>query len=124
MHKKFSLGRSNLWSKDDERYVQQKYKVNISQRRTSNALQVAAPKYHQRHQTNTARLTYPIPYKADYFRRKLHIDQNEKLVMYGVTHVTAIDGHSRFFLCGVTMLVNNNQIIYEKVYRYIYLILL
>ena len=78
-------------------YVQQKYKVNISQRRTSNALQVAAPKYHQRRQTNTARLTYPIPDKADYFRRKLHIDQNEKLVMYGVTDVTAIDGHSQFF---------------------------
>ena len=105
-------------------YIRQKYKVNISQRRISTALQMAAPQYHQCRQTNTARLTNPIPYKADYFGHKLHIDQNGKLVMYGVTHVTAIDGHSRFFLCGVTMLVNNNQIIYEKVYRYISLILL
>ena len=57
---------------------------------------MAAPQYHQRCQTNTARLTNPIPYKADYFGHKLQIDQNEKLVIYGVTHVTATDGHSRF----------------------------
>ena len=59
---------------------------------------MATPQYHQRRQTNTARLTNPIPYKANYFGRKLHIDQNQKLVMYRVTHVTAIHGHSRFFL--------------------------
>ena len=105
-------------------YVREKYKVNISQRRISTALQMAAPQYHQRCQTNTARLTNQISYKADYFGHKLHIDQNEKLVMYRVTHVTEIDGHSRFVLCGVTMPVKNNQIIYEKVYRYIYHILL
>ena len=89
-------------------YIRQKYKVNISQRRISTALQMAAPQYHQRRQTNTARLTNPIPYKADYFGHKLHIDQNGKLVMYGVTHVTAIDGHSRFVLCEVKMPVKNN----------------
>ena len=105
-------------------YIRQKYKVNISQRRISTALQMAAPQYHQRRQTNIARLTNPIPYKANYFGLKLHIDQNQKLVMYGVTHVTVIHGHSQFVLCGVTMTVKNNQIIYEKVYRYIYHILL
>ena len=105
-------------------YIRQKYKVNISQRKISTALQMATPQYHQRRQTNIARLTNPIPYKADYLGHKIHIDQNEKLVMSGVTHVTAIDGHSRFILCGVTMPVKNNQIIYEEVYRYIYHILL
>ena len=63
-------------------YIRQKYKVNISQRRISTALQMAAPQYHQRLQTNMARLTNPIPYKADYFRPKLHVDQNEKLVVH------------------------------------------
>ena len=91
-------------------YIRQKYKVNISQRRISTALQMAAPQYHQRRQTN--------------FGPKLYINQSKKLVLYGVTHVTAIDGHSRFVLCGVTMSVKNNQKIYEKVYRYIYHILL
>ena len=85
---------------------------------------MAAPQYYQCRQTNTARLTNPIPYKADYFGLKLHIDQNEKLVMYVVTHVTVIDGHSRFASCRVTMPVKNNQIVYEEVYRYIYHILL
>ena len=56
------------------------------------------PHYHQRRQTNTARLTNPITYKVDYFGHKLHIDQNEKLVTYGITHVTAVDGHARFVL--------------------------
>ena len=59
-------------------YIRQKYKVNISQRRISIALQMATPQYHQRRQTNTARLTNPIPHKADYFGLQLHIDQNEK----------------------------------------------
>ena len=38
--------------------------------------------------------TNPIPYQAEYFGHKLHLDQNEKLAMYGVTHVCAIDGYS------------------------------
>ena len=71
---------------------------------------MATPQYHQRRQTN--------------FGHKLHINQNEKLALYGVTHITAIDGNSRFVLCGVTMSVKNNQKVYEKVYRYIYHILL
>jgi len=41
---------------------------------------------------STSLQTNPVPYHADYFGHKLHIDQNEKLVMYGVTHVTAVDG--------------------------------
>ena len=55
-------------------YIRQKYKVNISQRRISTALQMAAPQYHQRRQTNTARLANPIPHKPDYFGLQLHID--------------------------------------------------
>ena len=39
-----------------------------------------------------------MPYRADYFSHKLHIKQNEKLEMYGVTYVTAIDGHSRMIV--------------------------
>ena len=95
-------------------YIRQKYKVNISQRRISTALQMVAPQYYQCCQTITAKLTNPIPYKADFFGYKLHKDQNKKLVMYSVTHVTVIDGHLRFILCGVTILAKNNQIIYEK----------
>lgn len=40
--------------------------------------------------------TNPVPYEAEYFGHKLelHLDQNEKLAMHGVTHVCAIDGYS------------------------------
>ena len=98
-------------------YLSQKHKVNTSQRRVASALQVIRPIYHQRRQSNTARMINPIPYRADHFGHKLHIDQNEKLVMYGVIHVVAIDGHSRFIPAGSTMPIKNNQTIYEKIFR-------
>ena len=34
----------------------------------------------------------PPPYMARFFGDKLHYDQNEKLAMYGVTHVMAAVG--------------------------------
>ena len=37
----------------------------------------------------------PVSYRGNYFGEKLHFHQNEKLVMYGVTHVQAVDGYSR-----------------------------
>ena len=98
-------------------HVRQKHKINISQRRIGLALSATTPQYHSRRRSDTARLTNPIPYRADYFGHKMHIDQNEKLVMYGVTHVVAIDGHSRFILAGSTMPLKNNGKIYSEVYR-------
>ena len=34
---------------------------------------------------------------------KLHIDQNEKLVMFGVTHIIAVDGYSKKIVANATM---------------------
>lgn len=48
---------------------------------------------------------------------KLHIDQNEKLVMFGATHVLAIDGFSSKSVAQATMPVKNNLVIYDQVYR-------
>ena len=50
----------------------------------ADALKTVAPNYYARRQTDTARQTNTIPYRADYFGHKLHVDQNEKLEMYGV----------------------------------------
>ena len=66
------------------------------------------------------RQTNPLPYSAQYFGHKLHIDQNEKLVMYGVTHVCSIDGYSRYIPAFSCMLVKNNFIIYDEIFRYIF----
>ena len=45
------------------------------------------------------------------------MDQNEKLVMFGVTHVIAVDGHSKKIVANATMPIKNNLTIYEQVYR-------
>ena len=60
----------------------------------------------------------PFPYVARYFGEKVHIDQNEKLVRYGVTHICCVDGYSGKIVGFVTMPVKNNIEIYEHVFRY------
>ena len=45
----------------------------------------------------------PIPCYAEYFGHKLHFDQNEKLVRFGVTHVAASDGFSGKLLGVISM---------------------
>ncbi|TDH04623.1 hypothetical protein EPR50_G00134650 [Perca flavescens] len=64
-----------------------------------------------------ARNLNPIPYHAEYMGHKLHMDQNEKLGMFGVTHVLAVDGFSSKIVANVTMPVKNNLVIYDEVYR-------
>lgn len=59
----------------------------------------------------------PIPYHTEYTGHKIHLDQNEKLGMFGVTHVAAVDGYSSKIVANGTMPVKNNQIIYEEVFR-------
>lgn len=71
----------------------------------------------QQRQTHSYRLLNPTPYYAEYFGHKLHVDQNEKLVRFGVTHVAASDGYSNKLLGIVSMPVKNNMIIFEELYR-------
>ena len=89
--------------------------IRVSGTRVGHSLKRVAPAFHQSRQRHTARLFNPVPYHADYFGHKLHIDQNE-MVMYGVTHVCATDGYSRKIVCFVTMPVKNNLEIYEHLY--------
>jgi hypothetical protein len=77
--------------------------VQASQRRIGEALQRVAPiQYAQRRHEATALLN-PLPYRATYFGEKLHLDQNEKCVMFGITHVVAVDGYSRKFVGFITI---------------------
>ena len=62
-----------------------------------------APVYQQKRRSDTVRLLNPVPYTAAYYGHKLHIDQNEKLAMFGVTHVCAIDGYSKYIPAYCTM---------------------
>ena len=68
--------------------------IRVSERRVDKSLRLVNPGYNYAWRTNTARQMNPIHYHADYFGHKLHVDQSEKLVMFGCTHVCAIDGYS------------------------------
>ena len=81
--------------------------VKLLQKKELELLYLWYPRYTAQRRTSTTRAVNPIPYRADYFGHKLHIDQNEKLAMHGVTHLAPIGGHSSFLVAGAdtTMLV-------------------
>ena len=70
--------------------------IRIGQRQIAAVMPYCNPAYHCRRQANTAKLLNPIPYYTSncYFGHKLHVDQNEKMVMYEVTHICAVGGFS------------------------------
>lgn len=92
---------------------------NVAEKRIASSLARVAPAYHIQRKNRTEQLTNPVPYFSEYFGHKLHIDQNEKLVMYGVVHVCAIDGYSGKIVSHALMTVKNNVLIYEHIYRYV-----
>ena len=89
--------------------------VSISERKVGNALKKICPSTQAERCMQGGGSFNPKVYKVYYLGHKLHVDQNEKLVMYGVTHVVARDG---YLTTGyTTMAVKNNLTIYEKMFR-------
>ncbi|XP_056281865.1 uncharacterized protein LOC130201159 isoform X1 [Pseudoliparis swirei] len=86
--------------------------VFASEGRVGAVLRNIHPPYHK-----GARNLNPLPYHAAYVGHKIHMDQNEKIVMFGVTHVLAIDRFSSKIVGQATMPVKNNLTIYNDVYR-------
>lgn len=91
--------------------------VHISDWRLRSALARASPINHQQRQHGRVQCTNPHVYYAYYFGHKIHVDQNEKCAMYGLTYVIARDGYSGKIVGAATMSVKNNLVIYDKVYR-------
>ena len=92
--------------------------IRAGQRQIAAVMPYANPTYHYQRQTDTAPRLNPIPYHASYFGHKLHIDQNEKMVMYGVTHVCAVDGFSGKIVAFASMPVKNTVEIYKHICRH------
>ncbi|KAL2084316.1 hypothetical protein ACEWY4_019834 [Coilia grayii] len=90
--------------------------IQAGERHVGNILRTVNPVYHDTRRRGARNLN-PTPYYAGYTGHKLHIDQNEKLGMFGVTHVMAVDGYSKKVVSHATMPIKNNLIIYEDVYR-------
>ena len=97
--------------------------VKVAENRIGKALQQVNPGYQRAHRSRDTRRFNPIPYHASHFGHnshfghKLHIDQNKKLVMYGMTHICARDGSSGKVVGIVSMPVKNNVEIYGNLFR-------
>lgn len=89
----------------------------LGERAVRRALAQMTPQYTQMRREGTARQTNPHVYYAEYAGHKIHMDQNEKLVDFGVTEVVATDGFSGKILGFSVMPIKNNLIIYDDVYR-------
>ena len=90
--------------------------MRAAERRVGMALQHANPGYQRARQERTERQLNPTPYRASHFGCKIHIDQNEKLVMYGVTHICAIDGYSGKIVGFISMPIKNCIEIYNHLF--------
>ena len=87
--------------------------VQASEHKLRSLLSRVTPQWFQARQHNAQERTNPSLNVARYFGHKLHIDQNEKLVHYGVTYVLARDRFSGKLVSGAVM---NNRTIYDEVY--------
>lgn len=87
--------------------------VIVGEQRVRSSMRRITPTYIERRRQHTYRQLNPAPYNAEYTGHKMHINQNEKLVRFGVTHVAASDGYSGKILSIITMLVKNPILIYE-----------
>ena len=95
-------------------YVQTKG-LKVSERKLRHLLPSVAPIGHHLRQTSSYERRNPATYIARYFGHKLHLDQNEKLVNYGVTYVFARDGCSGKVVGYTIISRKNNRLVYENV---------
>ena len=96
--------------------------INVGQNRISHSLMRVAPGPMRGRQINIHQHLNPAPYHALYYGEKLHMDQNEKLNRFGVTHVLAIDGFSRKIVGLITIPRKNAIGIYNALMRPLLLI--
>ncbi|KAK2855301.1 hypothetical protein Q7C36_007170 [Tachysurus vachellii] len=76
--------------------------VHAAETRIGTVLRTMHQSYHEARRQGARNLN-PIPYQAGYMGHKIHMDQNEKLAMFGVTHVLAIDGFSKKVIAHSTL---------------------
>ena len=91
--------------------------VNVSQRRIGSSLRRSFPMAHAQRTANVVHHLNPVPYRASFFGEKLHLDQNEKLCMYGIVHILAVDGYSRKIVGFITIPKKNPIAIYRYLFH-------
>lgn len=92
--------------------------IHVNEGKVGRALKRIDPETQRAREETAGRSLNPKCYKADYFGHKVHLDQNEKLRMFGVTHVMARDGYSGMIVSFSVMPVKNNLTIYDEIYKH------
>ena len=91
--------------------------VVISSKRLSGLQKLVSPLDAEGRRRRAKASFNPERYFVRSFGHKLHVDQNEKLVDFGVVHVAGIDGYSRYIVAACTMPVKNNLTIYSHILK-------
>ena len=91
--------------------------VSISKIQVGNTLKEICPRAKPNRCMQAGRSFNPKIYKVDYFGHKMLLDQNEKLVMDGITQVVARDGYFGMITGYATIANKNNLTIYEKFFQ-------
>ena len=93
--------------------------LHVSQSRVAASLQRVAPYHYTSRRLNSGvrQIQNPSLYRASFYGQKVHCDKNEKLAMYGATHVIAVDGFSRKVVRCITTLLKNPIVIYDLLFR-------
>lgn len=91
--------------------------IHVGQMKIGESLTRVAPLPMSLRRGNVYRLINPPPYCAFSYGEKVHLDQNEKLARFGVTHVAAIDGYSRKIIGFVTIPRKNAIAIYHALFK-------
>ena len=81
--------------------------IEVSQARIATSLRRVAPVQYHARCVDIYRVLNPAPYRVSYYGEKLHLDQNEKIMMHDVTHVLAVDGYSRKVVGFITLPIKN-----------------
>ena len=113
-----SIGGPNVWQENDERCSRVQRAEGCQEQSSAGFTKSGSNTLYEGRCSDTIDQLNPVCYVALYFGHKLHIDQNEKLIMFGETHVIARDGYSGKIVGFITMPIKNNLDIYESVFRY------
>ena len=93
--------------------------VNISVKNINKILKESNPTAFTPRKNDNLDKINPTPYFSPSFGYKGHIDQNEKLVRYGVVHAVFRDGFSGSIENWTTLPSKNPIQLYSQFYRYV-----
>ena len=89
--------------------------ISVGERKTMQQMQTISPTAVELRRSGV-RVKNPQPYTANHYGHKLHFDQNEKLLQFGVFHAACIDGFSSKIIRHIILHQKNPILLYDKLF--------